>query len=332
VRRYPLVIAGFALPLALAACGSSTTGKNGANVPSKSSASAATAATAATCDAVAGDELVVLSDDKHLQSSDNITPVVRTEVAKEPLTTVLNAVSAALSQDALLKINQASDIQHVSADVIASGFITATKISGTGGSGKVSVVAAGFSESTTLATIYAKALTAAGYDASVKQSTNREAYLPALLKGEVQVVPEYAATLALFLDKTAKTSGDVSATIAALKPLAEAKGLTVLNPAEATDQNAYAVTTAFAKKYSVSTLSDLATACPGGISLGGPSELETRPYGEVGLKDTYGIKVSGFSTYDTGGPLTKNALKQGKVALGLVFSSDSGLTAAAAAG
>jgi osmoprotectant transport system substrate-binding protein len=42
--------------------------------------------------------------------------------------------------------------------------------------------------------VYAEVLKAAGYDASVKTVGNRELYQPALAKGELQVVPEYAGT------------------------------------------------------------------------------------------------------------------------------------------
>jgi osmoprotectant transport system substrate-binding protein len=313
-RRTSLLLIAVAVPLTLSACSDKKT-------------TGASSTTTADCKPVAGSELVVLADDKHLQSSDNITPVVRTEVAKEPLTTVLNEISAALTQDKLLEINRDADIDRKTADQIATAFIADNGIAkdAKGGSGKIAVVAAGFSESTSLATIYAKALGAAGYSASVKQSTNREVYLPALEKGEVQVAPEYAATLTLFLDKQAKTSGDITETIAVLKPLAAAKGLTVLNPAPATDQNAFAVTKTFADKLGVKTLSELAAKCPNGIKLGGPTELQTRPYGASGLQSTYGLKVAEFVTEDTGGPLTKNALKAGTIAVGLVFSSDSSL-------
>ena len=43
-------------------------------------------------------------------------------------------------------------------------------------------------------------LTAAGYTVKVQQIGNRELYEPALEKGEIHVVPEYAATLADFLN------------------------------------------------------------------------------------------------------------------------------------
>ena len=126
----------------------------------------------------------------------------------------------------------------------------------------------------------------------------------------------------------AKASGDIDMTVAALKALAGPLGLTPLTPAEATDQNTFAVTKGFADKYQVASLSDLAQVCGGGITLGGPAECTTRAYCQPGLESTYGIKISAFTTLDAGGPLSKNALKTGKVAMALVFSSDASLAPA----
>ena len=55
----------------------------------------------------------------------------------------------------------------------------------------------------------------------------------------------------------------------AARPLAEAKGVTILEPAEAADQNGFAVTSAFAEENSLTTLSDLA-------ALGQPLVLAAR--------------------------------------------------------
>jgi osmoprotectant transport system substrate-binding protein len=63
------------------------------------------------------------------------------------------------------------------------------------------------------------------------------------------------------------------------------------------------------------------------VALGGPPECPQRPYCEPGLEKTYGIKFSGFTSLDSGGPLTKKALQQGKIQVGLVFSSDGGIEA-----
>jgi osmoprotectant transport system substrate-binding protein len=77
----------------------------------------------------------------------------------------------------------------------------------------------------------------------------------------------------------------------------------------------------------VSTLSELADACgDGSLILGGPTECPTRPYCQMGLEDTYGLKFASFQEYgDTGGPLTKAAIQKGEVSIGLVFSSDGAL-------
>jgi osmoprotectant transport system substrate-binding protein len=316
----------------LGACGSSSkSNAQGSNPPATATSAAGGSTTA--CAPVADQTLVALTDDKHLQVSDNVVPVVSTKVAKAPLTDALNAVSNALSQSALVAINKSSDVDAKKPEAIATTFVADNKL-GTGlsgGSGSITVVAADFSESVVLANIYADVLKSAGYSTSVKTLKNRELYLPALESGDVQVAPEYAATLTQFLadkakDTTDKPSTDVTATIATLKKLATPKGLTVLEPAAATDENAFAVTKAFADKYALTTLSDLASKCGGGVTLGGPAECPTRPFCEVGLKSTYGLKVTSFKALDTGGPLSKNALKQGTVAVALVFTSDSSLT------
>jgi osmoprotectant transport system substrate-binding protein len=197
------------------------------------------------------------------------------------------------------------------------------------------VGAFGFGESKILANLYAGVLTKAGYTASVKELTNREVVEPALEKGEVQVVPEYLATLTEFLNAkvnganpTPKASGDVDATYAALQELATPLGITVLTPSAAADQNAFAVTRDFATTNSLTTLSDLATYSKSNdVRLGGPPECPTRPFCQPGLEKTYGATFSGFTSLDAGGPLTKQALKQDKIDVGLVFSSDGGVAA-----
>ena len=114
------------------------------------------------------------------------------------------------------------------------------------------------------------------------------------------------------------------AAVAELTTLGEGVGLVFGTPAAAQDQNAFAVTTAFAEEHDVATLSDLAAAC-GGIVLGGPPECPERPFCQPGLEETYGLDVGEFVSLDAGGPLTKTALQQGQIALGLVFSSDAAL-------
>jgi osmoprotectant transport system substrate-binding protein len=191
------------------------------------------------------------------------------------------------------------------------------------------VGAADFTESQVLANLYADVLTAAGFQASVQTAGNRELYLPALERGEIQVFPEYLATVTEFIegdDSTEVASGDVDATVEALTPLAEGVGLVFGEPAEAADQNAFAVTQEFADQVGVTTLTELADACgDGSLTLGGPGECPERPACQPGLEETYGLKFADFQEFDAGGPLTKAAIQQGEVSIGLVFSSDGAL-------
>ena len=96
-----------------------------------------------------------------------------------------------------------------------------------------------------------------------------------------------------------------------------------MDEAPATDQDSYVVTTAFASEHSLSSIGDLANA--GQITLGGNSELATRPYGPKGLESEYGVKVGFTPIEDSGGPLTVKALNDGSIQLANIYSSDPAL-------
>jgi osmoprotectant transport system substrate-binding protein len=272
----------------------------------------------------------VLEDDKQLQNADNIIPAVNADAADDALLANLNAVSAALTTPELVELNAAVDVDRKSAEDVAQGWV-GLKIQADSlqkGSGTVVIGGANFTESTVLANIYADVLNQAGFDASVKEVGNRELYLKALEAGDIQVFPEYLSTFTEFLDgddANEVASGDVDKTLEALTPLAEQNGLVVGEPSEAADQNAFAVTQELADQLGVTTLSEFAEACGSGVILGGPTECPERPFCQPGLEDTYGLKVDEFRELDAGGPLTKTALQQGEISIGLVFSSDGAL-------
>src|SRR5436853_318611 len=118
-----------------------------------------------------------------------------------------------------------------------------------------------------------------------------------------------------------QATSDAKATADKLKAALASKNLTALDPAPAVDQNAFGVTQATADKYKLKKLSDL-TAVAGQLTLGGPSECPTRPFCAKGLEDKYGIKFKSFKALDAGAPLTKTALKNGDIDVGLLFTSD----------
>ena len=61
--------------------------------------------------------------------------------------------------------------------------------------------------------------------------------------------------------------------------------------------------------------------------LGGPPECPERPFCIPGLEETYGIEFEEFQPLDVGGPLTVNALKAGRIDVGLLFSTSSAIQA-----
>ncbi|HEY7600364.1 MAG TPA: glycine betaine ABC transporter substrate-binding protein, partial [Candidatus Limnocylindrales bacterium] len=316
-------------PLALAAVllTASACGESGSSGTGGGQTGGATAA-GDTCAPVAGEQLVVLEDDQQLQNADNVVPAVNlaTAQANPALVPALDAVSAALTTDALIELNAAVDVDRQSAEDVAAAWVQDNVDAGSlqQGSGAIAVGGANFTESTVLANIYADVLNRAGFDASVREVGNRELYLEALEAGDIQVFPEYLSTLTEFLEgdeANQVASGDVQETLAALQPLAEEAGLVFGEPSEAADQNAFAVTQEFADSVGVTTLSELAEACGSGLILGGPAECPDRPFCQPGLEETYGLTFDEFRELDAGGPLTQAALRQGEVSIGLVFSS-----------
>ncbi|MFI5493318.1 glycine betaine ABC transporter substrate-binding protein [Actinoplanes sp. NPDC051859] len=331
MRRHLLLTAGTLMTAGLILAGCGESGSSGTAAPPSSAAGAG-------CAPVAGSTLVVLTDDKNLQNTDNIVPAIHKKSSSPQLVAALDKVSAALDTGKLIALNKAVDIDRKSSKTVAQEFATANNLTAglaKGPGGDLTVGAANFAESKTLGELYNIVLTAAGYTVKVQQIGNRELYEPALEKGEIDVVPEYAATLATFLSgkvegKDAKdpSSPDLNTTMTNLKALGDKSGLDFGTPASAQNQNAFATTDTFASKYGVKTLSDLATKCSGAATvLGGPPECPQRPKCQQGLVQTYNFQAGKFSSLDVGGPLTKTGLQQGTISVGLVFSSDGALAA-----
>ena len=338
VRRSILALTsvGVLLVSGCGAAGSSDGGAAPAATQDATGGAAETPAELPACEPVAGDALVVLDDDQGLQTVDNVVPAVNAAAVSDDtaLLALLDEVSATLDTPTLIGLNKAVDVERQTSSQVAAAHLETTGLDvqdQVGNGARVVVGAGNFSESATLAELYAGVLRAAGYDATTQTIGNRETYLPALQSGDLTVVPEYVGTLTEFLNKMANgadapavASSDLDATTAELTTLAEGAGLAIGTPSAAQDQNAFAVTTAFADEYGVSTLTELAETC-GEIVLGGPPECPERTFCQPGLEEVYGLQIADFTSLDAGGPLTKAALQQGQIAVGLVFSSDAAL-------
>jgi osmoprotectant transport system substrate-binding protein len=166
-----------------------------------------------------------------------------------------------------------------------------------------------------IAEIYSQALEGAGYTVERKyQIGQRDAYLPELESGAVDLFPEYTGNLLQFYspDATARQADDVYAALQDALP----EGLSALAMSPATDQDSYNVTAEFAAANGLESIADLAGI--DGLILGGSPELEERPYGPMGLLETYGVTVA----FDGTGDVTVEALREGLINVANVYSGD----------
>ncbi|GGX75088.1 ABC transporter substrate-binding protein [Streptomyces anandii] len=202
-----------------------------------------------------------------------------------------------------------------------------------GDSRHLTVGSAGFTESDLLAQMYALLLNQAGYRTSLITVANRELYEPALESGGVDVVPEYAATFADWLNAKTHGSGarpvgspDLEVTMSALRRLATPRGLTVLEPGRAVDQNAFAVSASYAHRHHLRTLGDLG-ASGLKVRLAAGDECVQRPYCAPGLRRTYGIDITGIDPKGVGTTQAKEAVRGGRDQMVLTTTTDAGLDA-----
>lgn len=171
-----------------------------------------------------------------------------------------------------------------------------------------------------IAEIYAQALENAGYDVDRQfRIGQREAYLPEIESGEIDLFPEYSGPVLQYWepDTEARLPEDVFAALEQAAP----EGLNVLEQSPATDQDSYVVTQEFADEWSLSTVADLEKVTDP-LTLGANSEAENRPNGPTGLAETYGVEVGFAPIEDSGGPLTVKALRDGDVQLAIIYTAD----------
>lgn len=203
---------------------------------------------------------VVLEDDQALQTAENITPVVRSDVLDSAISERLNAISAALTTENVTELNGRVEIDGEDPADVAADFLEENDLlGGATGSGKVTVGAVAFAENQIVAEMYAQTLEAGGYTVD-RQLTleSREILQPAMANGEIDIAPEYLGSLLLFLDAEAAASGDPDGNRELLGPLLAENGLELLDSSSANDTNAFVVTPETAEQFGLVTVSDLA--------------------------------------------------------------------------
>jgi osmoprotectant transport system substrate-binding protein len=191
--------------------------------------------------------------------------------------------------------------------------------------GSLTVGSADFPESVLLADIYADALSAKGVKITKKLNIGeRSVYFTALKGGSIDFFPEYSGSILAYLDakSTAKTPADVAAAL----PAALGSSLTALNYASAQDSDTITVTQATATKDNLKTIADLAPVAKD-LVFGAPAAFQTRPDGIPALKSVYGVTFKSFTALSASGTVTVQALKNGSIQAGDIFSTDPSLAA-----
>lgn len=203
--------------------------------------------------------------------------------------------------------------------------------SGSGGSGDgtaVTIATQNFPEANLVGSLYDVLLSENGYDVDVKAVDARDAYM-SIFPADVDIVPEYVAGIGDFLNTEANgedaepvTSSDTEASLEAVRPLAEAKGITLLDASEASSQNAFFVTQDYADSEGVTALSDLSGTS---IVLAGSPDCEGRADCEGGLSGVYGIDITKILPLGFASPETYQSVQDGESQLGLTGTIDPNL-------
>lgn len=190
----------------------------------------------------------------------------------------------------------------------------------------IKVGSANFTESETIANIYAEVLRVNGFTVDTQLNIgSREAYIPAIKDGSIDVIPDYTGNLLQYLDPeaTATSAADVEAAL----PDALGSELTIAEPAPAEDKDSIVVTRETADRWNLKTIADLAPYSAE-ISIGAPAEFQERAYGLPGLKTNYDVDIDPAKFVpiaDGGGPATVEALTSGQVTAADIFSTSASI-------
>ena len=167
-----------------------------------------------------------------------------------------------------------------------------------------------------IATIYSQALQAAGFKVDEQFNIGqRDAYMPDVESGAIDLFPEYTGNLLEYLDdnSTATSPDDVYAALKEALP----KGLTALDYADASDQDTYTVLKSFAEENDLTSIADLAKVSSK-VTIGAAPEFEQRPYGPAKAKEVYGVDLAFSAT----GPTTLESLLAGEIQVADIYSAD----------
>ena len=174
----------------------------------------------------------------------------------------------------------------------------------------LNVASKNFAGAQVLSQVYGQALASQGAHVTFVDDVGpTELVFPALQTGTYDAYADYQGTLLSYLGGRPTANG--AKTHAALVAKLQGTGITVSQAAPAVDVNGFFVTRKTAKRYRLSTVSDLAKVAPK-LSIGAPPECPVRPLclGEASQR-AYGLKFAKVLPIDPNGPATQRALPAG---------------------
>jgi osmoprotectant transport system substrate-binding protein len=193
------------------------------------------------------------------------------------------------------------------------------------GSGPVRISGQAFPEATLVAEMYSQLLEAEGFEPEVELVDARDAYM-STFPDSIDVVPEYTGGIVDFLNTRENgaeaeplTTSDAAESIEAASSLLDDAGITLLEPSEATDTNAFFVSQEYADSEGVSTLSDMEGKS---VVLAAAPDCEGRPDCEGGLTETYGIDITKILPLGFASDATYQSVLDGESQLGLTSTTD----------
>src|SRR6202167_5806138 len=136
----------------------------------------------------------------------------------------------------------------------------------------IKIGATNFEEQEIVANLYGDVLSHAGYPVKVEPALGtRSVVVPAIEKGQIDLEPDYAASLLGYLHngQILSAGGEISTAVPADQKALASDGVTVLPATKALDTNVFVVTKATASKDHLTTVSSLKPYASQ-ITLGGP--------------------------------------------------------------
>ncbi len=180
-----------------------------------------------------------------------------------------------------------------------------------------------FTEQLLLAEITTQLLNHHNIKAEKRDNMGSNVLREAQKNGQVDLYWEYTGTSLINYNKV-KERKSTQESYDIVKELDAKLGLVWLDPAQANNTYALAMRSDDAKAQGISTISDLATKVNGGskLTLASETEFFGRPDGLKPMQKEYGFKIPRKDVKLMAAGLVYSALKESKVDIGLVYTTD----------